>query len=217
MSSGPRGCRVFVMCQLYKQTTQTDHWKGAHTCHQTTTDSRMSNTFKVFCLLIDHKGTPLGELFSVSCLTSETVSDLKKKVKEEKPNDLGGVDADHLTVWRCMDELDETDPTALASRVKDAFDGNKCSRLGPRRILDSAETSVTYVVEKPLEVLENKRLTAEHDKRLTEQQEENKRLTAEMTKMLEEVKDKVTEMKQFEKPSSRENMGKYKCRIPTHI
>ena len=116
MSSGPRGCRVFVMCQLYKQTTQTDHWKGAHTCHQTTTDSRMSNTFKVFCLLIDHKGTPLGELFSVSCLTSETVSDLKKKVKEETPNDLDGVDAHYLTVWRCMDELDETDPTALASR-----------------------------------------------------------------------------------------------------
>ena len=108
---------------------------------------------KIFCLVIDHERTPQGQPFPISCSTGDTVGDLKEMVKEKKPNDLGGVDADHLTVWRCMDELDETDPTALASRVKDAFNGNKCLRLGPRRILDSAETSVTYVVEKPFPVL----------------------------------------------------------------
>jgi len=56
---------------------------------------------KLWCLTIKHNMTPLGGLFEVEYDDNDNIAMLKKKVKEEKPNDCKNVDVDHLTVWQC--------------------------------------------------------------------------------------------------------------------
>ncbi|OCB85161.1 hypothetical protein A7U60_g7787 [Sanghuangporus baumii] len=58
---------------------------------------------EVWCLLIDHeKKAAFGDPFSVIVGPDARIQELKKKVKEERTNDLEHVDAARLTVWRCM-------------------------------------------------------------------------------------------------------------------
>ena len=74
---------------------------------------------KLWCLVVEHDMTPLGNLFEVEYDDNDSVATLKKKVKEEeKPNDCKNVDADCLIVWQCKepklvadvdtDELEDT-------------------------------------------------------------------------------------------------------------
>ena len=58
---------------------------------------------KLWCLAIKHDMTLDGEPFLVDYDDNDSVATLKKKIKEEKPNDYKNVDADRLTVWRCKE------------------------------------------------------------------------------------------------------------------
>lgn len=105
-----------------------------------------TSSFVVYCLLIEHDNTVRGPIFPITCVCRESLGRLKDKIKDSKPNDLRNVDARYLTIYRCMDELDETDPKELQLLVNDAFKNGKCTCLSPRTTLDPA---VTYVAQKP--------------------------------------------------------------------
>jgi hypothetical protein len=68
----------------------------------------MANYTKVWCLVIDHEKTPIGAPFDISVASGDSIHDLKRKVKNEKPNALVKIDADNLVVWKCP-ELCDTD------------------------------------------------------------------------------------------------------------
>lgn len=51
-----------------------------------------------------------------------------------------------LTIYSCIDELDETDPI-LQLLVNDAFKSGRFSRLNLETTLDPVETYVTYVAQ----------------------------------------------------------------------
>ena len=57
----------------------------------------MVNTFTQFCLV---SGELLSNTFSVKISSSESVSDLKKRIKAEKVNAFKNIDANDLTLWR---------------------------------------------------------------------------------------------------------------------
>jgi len=58
---------------------------------------------QVWCLTIKHDMTLDGELFLVDYDDNDSIAMLKKKIKEEKPNDYKNVNTDRLTVWRCKE------------------------------------------------------------------------------------------------------------------
>ena len=53
---------------------------------------------KLWCLAIKHDMTIDRDPFKVEYDDNDDVAALKKKIKEEKPNDYKNVDADRLTV-----------------------------------------------------------------------------------------------------------------------
>ncbi|KAF9086174.1 hypothetical protein BGX27_003252, partial [Mortierella sp. AM989] len=61
-----------------------------------------SEKIKLFCIL-DGDSSP----FPVNLSCDETVGDLKKKIKEEKPNDLQGLDADKLILWHVFIPIED--------------------------------------------------------------------------------------------------------------
>ncbi|KAF9172962.1 hypothetical protein BGX21_004248, partial [Mortierella sp. AD011] len=54
----------------------------------------MANEIRLFCI-VDKDSSP----FSVKVFKDDTVDDLKKKIKKEKPETFSGVDADALVLW----------------------------------------------------------------------------------------------------------------------
>ena len=66
--------------------------------------------FKIWVLLVDHEFHPIGRHFSVNFKSSDgdTISDLKKKVKEKKMatfSEYPMFDLDNLTVWQTGGEF----------------------------------------------------------------------------------------------------------------
>ena len=66
--------------------------------------------FKIWVLLVDHEFHSIGRLFCVNFKSSDgdTISDLKKKVKEKKMatfSEYPMFDLDNLTVWQTGGEL----------------------------------------------------------------------------------------------------------------
>ena len=66
--------------------------------------------FKIWVLLVDHEFHPIGRLFCVNFKSSDgdTISDLKKKVKEKKMatfSEYPMFDLDNLTVWQTGGEF----------------------------------------------------------------------------------------------------------------
>jgi hypothetical protein len=56
---------------------------------------------ELLCILVDNNFQhTIGGAFLVEVPSDGIIAHLKKKVKEEKQNDLALVDADHLEVWR---------------------------------------------------------------------------------------------------------------------
>ena len=51
----------------------------------------------LFCLV---HGNTFRNAFSVKIKKNETVYDLKKVIKKNKPNDFANIDADRLTLWK---------------------------------------------------------------------------------------------------------------------
>ncbi|KAL5522875.1 hypothetical protein ACEPAF_1142 [Sanghuangporus sanghuang] len=84
---------------------------------------------KIWCLLIDReKKAVLGDVFDVEVHNGAYISDLKKKVKEERPVALEHVDAAMLTVWRCTDSeftLANIDPDDFNDRLNEVFSRDK--------------------------------------------------------------------------------------------
>ena len=64
---------------------------------------------KIRLLLVDHEFRPIGRRFSVETSDDDEISDLKKKVKEEKKATFSQYhpmfDTDFLTVWQTGGEL----------------------------------------------------------------------------------------------------------------
>ena len=58
---------------------------------------------KLWCLIIKHNMKPLGDLFQVECDDNDSVTMLKKKVKEEMKPKLNNFTANLLTVWQYKD------------------------------------------------------------------------------------------------------------------
>ncbi|KAF9980952.1 hypothetical protein BGZ80_008483, partial [Entomortierella chlamydospora] len=57
----------------------------------------MTKELKLFCIIDEG-----SRAFSVTVSTEDSVDDLKKKIKSEKPITFSGVEADELTLWRAV-------------------------------------------------------------------------------------------------------------------
>ncbi|KAL5512875.1 hypothetical protein ACEPAH_3273 [Sanghuangporus vaninii] len=91
---------------------------------------------EVWCLLVDHeKKAAFGDLFSVIVSPDARIQELKKKVKEERPDVLEHVVLATLTVWRCMNPklLVRMKPAQLKMGLSsvDFTDETKTEELGP--------------------------------------------------------------------------------------
>jgi hypothetical protein len=86
-------------------------------------------SFKILCLTVDHNQRPLGDFFRVVVGEGAEISVLKKKVKEEKPFTLEGVDHDELIVWRCTDRSIALDPEKLQDQLGEVFERRQTERL----------------------------------------------------------------------------------------
>jgi hypothetical protein len=73
---------------------------------------------------------------------------LREKVKEERPNGLKDVDADHLEVWRCKGEqdFDDEDSEKLELQVRTVFSKKEATELGGRRKIYELELSDSEVL-----------------------------------------------------------------------
>ena len=88
---------------------------------------------ELWVLLIAHNLEVRGEIFKVG--TPRDIDDLKKVVKEKRPNALANVDAAELTVWRCTDPttiLDAEDAEVLSRRIRDLFSKQNVKKIGAR-------------------------------------------------------------------------------------
>ena len=73
-------------------------------------DEDQDKLYKLFCL-IENSSTA----FSVTIVATETVDDLKKRIKDEKSNALQNVDADQLKLWKVeIPDDQEIDFSSLA-------------------------------------------------------------------------------------------------------
>ena len=98
-------------------------------------------TPKVWCLTIDHENKPIGRPFQV--ILENNIADLRKKVKEEKPNTLKDVDADHVAVWRCEESqvFDDADRKKLELQVVAVFSKKKVTELGGMQKINELKLS----------------------------------------------------------------------------
>lgn len=110
-------------CSIPRTVLRTKLTKAV-TCNSTT----MTST--VWCLLIDHERTPLGELFEVD--PGRNVADLKKAVKREKPARVDHVDPDELVVLKCQGTAVFFDTQSLESLDKQV---RRALSLGYRKLL----------------------------------------------------------------------------------
>jgi hypothetical protein len=100
----------------------------------------------VVCLVIDHENKPIGDFFRV--ILENNIIKLRKKVKEERANDLKDVDAPHLVVWRCKGEqvFDDEDSGKLELQVRTVFDKKEVTQLDGRRKINELELSDSEVL-----------------------------------------------------------------------
>ena len=61
----------------------------------------VTESTELLCILVDHNFRhTVGGVYRVVVPSDRLILDLKDKIKEQKQNDLAGVDADRLEVWR---------------------------------------------------------------------------------------------------------------------
>ena len=69
--------------------------------------------YELFCLIEINEN--VSKPFSIKIAGDESVHELKKRIKDAKQNDLKGVDADRLTIWKVDTPDDrEIDSSGLA-------------------------------------------------------------------------------------------------------
>ncbi|KAF9987559.1 hypothetical protein BGZ65_003112 [Modicella reniformis] len=90
----------------------------------------MANTLTLFCLV---NGEPTSETFEVEVSAMHTVSYLKHRIKDKKPNHFAGVDATRLILWKVsiewnpatvfkLDQLQANDKMKLNDPMSDISD-----------------------------------------------------------------------------------------------
>ncbi|KAH9038376.1 hypothetical protein EDB85DRAFT_2287570 [Lactarius pseudohatsudake] len=90
---------------------------------------------KIWLLLIDHNFQAIGHPFRVDSTGDDSVDDLTKRVKEEKPGALSRTNTDpsDLTVWRCKDPITSfnfKDNEVLAGQISDVFSSKRVEQFG---------------------------------------------------------------------------------------
>ncbi|KAL5512315.1 hypothetical protein ACEPAG_3307 [Sanghuangporus baumii] len=108
---------------------------------------------KSLCTLTKSLSAAFGNASFVILHRGACTHDLKKKVKEERPDALAHVDAAVLTVWRCTDsEIDfgDIDPDNFNDRLNEVFSPNeeKVKKLSPKQRLRQL-TEKTLLIEFP--------------------------------------------------------------------
>jgi hypothetical protein len=99
--------------------------------------------FDCFCLLINHEKKPIGKRFSVKLSPEDRIWALKEKVKQERENDLIGIDAPNISVWKCPELYiagdtagNELTPDEITRRINETdFNDNRvaaCPRVDRR-------------------------------------------------------------------------------------
>jgi hypothetical protein len=102
-----------------------------------------SSSSDIWHQLIDHDKNAVGNMFFVTITSTDTVSNLKRKIREEHPDDLARISAKRLTAWRCPNlciDSDEGDDESLdlverSRRIKlvDFNDERSAQKLDDRR------------------------------------------------------------------------------------
>jgi hypothetical protein len=101
---------------------------------------------------MDHKKKLIKPSFPVYIVEEvKKIEDLKKKVKEENPDNLKDVDASDLDVWKSTDStaiFDDEDPETFKRQIEDAFSKEKVEKLGAGRKfagLNFSEDEILFV------------------------------------------------------------------------
>ncbi|KAL5484750.1 SQS1_5 [Sanghuangporus weigelae] len=106
---------------------------------------------RVWCLLIDHeKKAAFGDVFGIEVHSSAYISDLKKKVKEERSVTLSHVDAAMLTVWRCTDsdiDFGDMDLDNFNDRLSEFFSPNeeKVKKLNSMQGVEQFKGEILFI------------------------------------------------------------------------
>ncbi|KAH8981797.1 hypothetical protein EDB92DRAFT_1896341, partial [Lactarius akahatsu] len=94
---------------------------------------------EIWLLLIDHNFQVIGDTFPVDSTDNDSVYDLKKKAKEERPGAFSRNDTDpaDLTVWRCIDPTttfsdEDLDPQILKNQISEACSNKRVKELNVR-------------------------------------------------------------------------------------
>ncbi|KAI0291051.1 hypothetical protein B0F90DRAFT_440851 [Multifurca ochricompacta] len=97
----------------------------------------MATALTLFCLVIDNRKVPIGDIFDVEVQSNDLVTKLRKVIKTEMAPRLDNLAADRLTVWKLLtppdiesiedeDSFDKTiqDFVLPRPKSKEAFQGN---------------------------------------------------------------------------------------------
>ncbi|KAF8273563.1 hypothetical protein EI94DRAFT_1794991 [Lactarius quietus] len=109
----------------------------------------MSNTI-IWCLLINHAQELDGKPFPVEVSSTDTVGDLKKKVKLKNKHALDDIVADHLVVWKCEDRrVTTTWLKELARLLKDIdFQDEDNALTAGEKVTPDFESQIFFVRKK---------------------------------------------------------------------
>jgi hypothetical protein len=103
-------------------------------------------SIKLFCLV---KGNSATHAFSVKASKNDTIDDLKKAIKVEKPNEFTSIDADKLRLWK-VEIPDDREDLLNALSLKDE-DELRATRKISKYFLDPpAEEHIHVIIEQPV-------------------------------------------------------------------
>ncbi|KAI0288788.1 hypothetical protein B0F90DRAFT_993756 [Multifurca ochricompacta] len=77
----------------------------------------MATTLTLFCIAVDNRKVPLGDIFDVEIQANSFVTRLKEAIKAKKANQFSHLDADQLTLWKLL-----TPPDIESIEDEDSFD-----------------------------------------------------------------------------------------------
>ncbi|KAK1217271.1 hypothetical protein PQX77_020063 [Marasmius sp. AFHP31] len=131
----------------------------------------MANS-EIWCLVVDHKNQPSGDLFQVSVDNTAHIADLKEKVKEKKCNDLERIGAPRLTVWRCANK--EVTLQKVRNEVGEIFSQKQVECLSAWQTIGELAVSGSEALLVQMPDIQTKK--RKHEELNSEQSEESKPL-----------------------------------------
>jgi len=109
----------------------------------------MDSSLSVFCLV---DGEAPARAFRISISSTATVSDLKKLIKTEKPNEFSDVDADMLTLWRIFispTNVDDDEVPVSLDTLTEKIKLRPISRLSKVFTEQPSEEAIHIIVQRP--------------------------------------------------------------------